>query len=119
MTGARRRLLLSVEPRILNDSLERLLAAAGVDDVVAVAPGTAVEGPFDAAIVGPDCDATVDATVVLELDDADAGGRVTVHDGDTAMVVDLRDVTDIIDLLDERDGADEHRRRDTLRSRGL
>jgi hypothetical protein len=117
VSAARRRLLLSVEPRILNDTLERLIAAAGADEVVAVVPGTAVEGTFDTAIVEAG-HATIDATVVLELEDGDAGGRVTVHEDGTAMVIDLRNVADIIDLLDEH-GDGDHRRRDSLRRRGL
>jgi hypothetical protein len=99
VSGPRRRVLVSVEPRILRDSLERLLESSGIDEVVAVAPGQSTEGTFDGAIVSSVPD-VLDADVVIELPDS-TPNQITLHTSSGDELIDLRDVGQLIDLLDQ------------------
>ncbi len=98
MTSPRRRILVSVSPRILRDTLQQVLGASGVDDVVAVDPGLAGEGMFDGAIVS--AGSTVEADVVIELPDEFATDGILRTDG-TDQIIDLRDLAGLVRVLDQ------------------
>lgn len=90
------RLLLSVHPRILGDTLELVLAKADLGEIVRAAPGEPVPGHFEVAVVSGPCD--VDADVVVEL--LESGGFVAVHEEHGERIIELRSTTSLLDLLE-------------------
>lgn len=89
------RLLLSVHPRILGDTLELVLAKAALADVVRAEPGQPVPGHFEVAVVtGP---TVADADVVVEL--LESGAFAAIHDGRGERIIELRTTTSLLELL--------------------
>lgn len=97
-----RRILLAIEPVVLETALATLLAEAGVDDVVSfhVADPAMLDGHYDAAVVAMPLP-EVDAAVVVRL--PDTGGNAGIGslslDGQVEPVV-ITTHADIVDLLD-------------------
>ena len=101
----RRRILLAVEPRVLEGALASILEQLDLDEIVQrQAEGAASRtGDFDAAIVTIGLADGVRSGVVITLPDTvgdEALGSLTV-DGRTS-AVDIPTYTEVIDLLDAR-----------------
>lgn len=96
MPAPRRRLLLSVTPRILGDSLARLLRPLDVEVVA-----RDVTGDADVALVSEGRTAAAD--VVIEL--LDDGSCVVVHRDGHDRIIELRDATGLLAVLGEQLGS--------------
>ncbi len=109
VTGTRARVLIAIEPVVLEGAFAAILHSIGVDEVVQFHAATVAERarPFCVAIVSADLAAEVVADVVITLPGiavpgAPTGpplGHVTSDEG--RVVVDIRDERQVIDLLDE------------------
>ena len=95
MSAAPARLLLSVDPRILGDTLELVLTKAELCEVVRAVPGQPAPGHFEVAVVSGAAD--VDADVVIEL--LESGGFVAVHEERGERIIELRDAGSLLDLV--------------------
>ena len=98
--GERRRILLDVQPQLLEDALADVLRSTGLDEVL-VSRGNAADSPtmaYDAVILTLPDD-TVHADVVIEItDDAVARGHVTI--GSRSEDVALPNPKELLALLD-------------------
>jgi hypothetical protein len=66
----RRRMVISVQPRLLCDALSRVLARDGVEIVVRLEPGGASDGSrYDVAIVSGELPSDIAADVVIRVPD--------------------------------------------------
>ena len=100
----RPRVLLAVEPLLLEGALFELLEKAGVDDVVTMGddPAADLSGHYDAAVVTLTLPDGLDADLVIELPDAGGNsGEGRVVRAGAAQPVAIGSATEIISLLDE------------------
>lgn len=104
MDRSRRRILLAVQPAVLEGALATLLQAADHDDVVQLGHlGVAGhEGGYDAAVVSDDLPAGVHAGVVITLPDTrGSGGTGTVTRGDVVHEVTIAGAHRVVELLEQ------------------
>jgi hypothetical protein len=99
-----RRILLAVEPDLLEGALARLLARGRDDEVVQVggrgrkAPG----GGYDAAVVSDRLPDGVRADVVITLPDTrGSGGTGTVRSGELVEDVSIEGAERVVELLEQ------------------
>ena len=104
MAHVGRRILLAVEPGMLEGALACVLAAGTDDEIVPVtARGREVRGgAFDAAVVSGDLPADVFAGVVITLPDRrGSGGRGTVRRGaGEVRLVEIAGAEGVVELID-------------------
>jgi hypothetical protein len=99
-----RRILLAVEPGLLQGALAKLLSVRGDDEIVEVGGRTiaGLDDSYDAAIVSDDLPASVRAPVVITLPDTrGSGGMGTVRRGEVVNEVNIREAESVVDLVDE------------------
>ena len=99
-----RRILLAVEPGVLEGALATLLSAEFHCDVVQVGRnGLAPPGEsYDAAVVSDQVPAGVRVEVVITLPDTrGSGGTGTVRSGEAVQEVDIGGAERVVELLDE------------------
>lgn len=92
MGMVRRRLLVSLSPRVLNDSFLVILEPSESVDVVQLEPGGTADGSFDVALIS--AGTAADAQVVIEL--LEEGGRVIVRGDGADRAIGLRDAADLV-----------------------
>jgi len=100
----RRRILLAVEPGLLQGALARLLSVRGDDEIVQAsrATMTGLDDIYDVAIVSDELTARVRAGVVITLPDTrGSGGMGTVRRGEVTHEVNIRGAESVIALLDD------------------
>lgn len=103
MSQSGRRILLAVEPAVLEGALAAMLAASGDDDVVK----RGGDGRYDAAVVSDDLPPGVQAEVVITLPDTrGSGGTGTVTRGGVVHQVSIGGATRVVELLEEYVPAD-------------
>ncbi len=98
-----RRILVAVEPGLLQGALARLLSVRPDDEIVQVGrTGSAgVDGSYDAAIVSDQLPERVRAGVVITLPDTrGSGGTGTVRSGDVVEEVVISGAQRVVELLD-------------------
>ena len=105
LPGRRRRILVAVEPAVLEGALALLLEAGAGNEVVQFHDGVDVDpaARYDAAIVTVELLTDVHAEVVITLPGAGSGpgiGHVTTGDDDREVLVHSHQ--QVIDLLDEQ-----------------
>lgn len=103
MDTAGRRILLAVEPGVLEGALARLLSAR-FDDVVQVGRSglRPPAGGYDAAVVSDELPDGVLADVVITLPDTYGGGGTgTVRRGDDVRRVSIARAERVVELLEE------------------
>jgi hypothetical protein len=101
---ARRRILLAVDPCVLEGALARMLSAESGDDVVERCDGMPpVNGlAFDAAVVSEELPDGVHAAVVITLPDTrGSGGTGTVRRGDVLQEVSIAGAERVIELIEQ------------------
>jgi hypothetical protein len=99
-----RRILLAVEPGVLEGALATLLAAGSDDDVVHVSRNglQALGGGYDAAVVSDQVPEGVRAEVVITLPDTrGSGGTGTVKSGEAVYEVNIGGAERVVELLDQ------------------
>lgn len=104
MATSRRRILVAVEPIVLEGALASILERVDLDDVVQFhrSPDRDVDG-YDAAIVTIELPDDLRPDVVITLPDTvgdQRAGRLTV--GNVSTEVDIPTHNEVIDLLDEQ-----------------
>jgi hypothetical protein len=102
----RRRILLAVEPGLLQGALSKLLSARGGDEVVQIARARMKElndsYSYDVAIVSDDLPTAVHADVVITLPDTrGSGGMGTVRRGGVVQDVSILGAERIVELLEK------------------
>jgi hypothetical protein len=98
VTLSGRRILLAVEPAVLEGALAAMLAAGDSDDVVE----RGRLGHYDAAVVSDDLPAGVDADVVITLPDTrGSAGTGTVERGGVLQEVTIGGAARVVELLEE------------------
>ncbi len=105
MVPSGRRILLSLEPGMLEGALARMLHDAGYGEVVEAGRRArdlvASGGDYDAAVVSHELPAGVRAGVVITLPDTrGSGGTGTVRRGSRVESVQIGDARDVVELLD-------------------
>jgi hypothetical protein len=97
-----RRILLMVQPTMLQGALARVLSVPGFDEVVQVGSGRDISGHFDVALVSRSLPQGVNADVVITLPDQfGSGGFARVKAAGTgATEVAVRSSGDVVALLD-------------------
>jgi hypothetical protein len=101
--GDRPRVGIATEPVMLGDLLTRLLARAGVDEVVDLLKGAPDDLDFDAVVTTIALPDTVHAGLVLELPGTDDNrGPARLRWGGQEEVVEVDSLTVLLRLLDER-----------------
>jgi hypothetical protein len=94
---------IATEPVMLGDLLTRLLARAGVDEVVDLLKGAPDDLDFDAVVTTIALPDTVHAGLVLELPGTDDNrGPARLRWGGQEEVVEVDSLTVLLRLLDER-----------------
>ncbi len=104
MESSGRRILLAVEPGMLEGALAELLSATEEDQVVQGSGGRtgAYGAVYDAAVVSADLPSDVLADVVITLPDAEgSGGTGTVRRGTDVRAVSIDHAGRIVELLEE------------------
>ena len=99
-----RRILLAVEPGVLEGALARLLSTTFDDEVVQAGPRGqgAAAGDYDVAVVSDQLPDGVWAEVVITLPDTrGSGGTGTVRTGDDVRDVAIAGVERIVELLEQ------------------
>jgi hypothetical protein len=99
-----RRILLAVQPRMLEGALARLLSATHDDEVVQVGRRglRGLDGGFDAAVVSDELPYGARADVVITLPDTrGGGGTATIRSGDVVREVSIRGAGRVVDLLEQ------------------
>lgn len=98
MRRSGRRILLAVQPTVLEGALARMLSADPQDDVVQ----RAEDGHYDAAVVSDELPAGVQADVVITLPDTrGSGGIGTVRRADVVHDVSIGGAERVVELLEE------------------
>lgn len=93
-----RRILLAVEPAVLEGALAAMLAARGGHDVVE----RGGDGRFDAAVISDELPQGVHADVVITLPDTrGSGGTGTVTRGSVVHEVSIRGAGRVVELLEQ------------------
>ena len=103
MERDRRRILLAVDPGLLQGALARLLSAHGDDQIVEVSRTGLKnsDGSYDAAIVSDDLPDGIRARVVITLPDTrGSGGRGTVRRGKVVDEVSISGAESVVELVD-------------------
>ena len=104
MEPSGRRILLAVEPGVLEGALARLLSAEFHDEVVQVGRTgrTAPGGGYDAAVVSNQLPDGVRADVVITLPDTrGSGGTGTVTSGEAVHEVSIGGAERVVELLEQ------------------
>lgn len=104
MDGNGRRILLAVEPGVLEGALARLISARFDDDVVEVDRSGVrpTPGGYDAAIISDRLPHGVRADVVITLPDTrGSGGIGTVRSGDVTRDVGIGGAERVVELLEQ------------------
>ena len=98
-----RRILLAVEPGVLEGALARLLSARFDEVVMAGRRGApAADGGYDAAVVSDQLPEGVRAHVVITLPDTrGSGGAGTVQNGKVIHDVGIGDAERVVELLEQ------------------
>lgn len=99
-----RRILLAVEPGLLQGALAKLLSARHHDQIVAVGRTglTGLDGAYDAAIVSDELPEGARAGVVITLPDTrGSGGTGTVRSGEVVDEVSIWGAGRVVELLEE------------------
>lgn len=100
----RRRILLAVDPCVLEGALARMLSAEAGDEVVERCRGVSpVNGlAFDAAVVSEELPDGVHAAVVITLPDTrGSGGTGTVRRGDVVQEVNIAGAEGVVELIEQ------------------
>ncbi len=101
---SRRRIVLAVEPGILQGALAKMLSTGCADDDVVqfdVSKISAFHGRYDAAVVSDELPDGIEADVVITLPDTrGSGGTGTVTRGTLVEEVNISGAEAVIDLLD-------------------
>lgn len=104
MERSGRRILLAVEPGLLEGALARLLSAGFGDEVVQVGRCglSAPNGGYDAAVVSDRLPEGVRADVVITLPDTrGSGGTGTVTSGEALQEVSIGGAERVVELLEQ------------------
>jgi hypothetical protein len=104
MEPSGRRILLAVEPGVLEGALARLLSATFDDEVVEAGRRGqgASAGGYDAAVVSDQLPRGVRADVVITLPDTrGSGGTGTVRSGDEVREVAIAGAEGVVELLEQ------------------
>lgn len=104
MEPSGRRILLAVEPGVLEGALARVLSAGSHDEVVQVGRtgATAPGGAYDAAVVSDQLPRGVHADVVITLPDTrGSGGTGTVTSGEAVHEVSIGGAERVVELLEQ------------------
>jgi hypothetical protein len=103
MEPSGRRILLAVEPGVLEGALARLLSAGFHDEVVQVGrTGRTAPGGYDAAVVSDQLPDGVRADVVITLPDTrGSGGTGTVTSGEAVQEVSIGGAERVVELLEQ------------------
>ena len=98
-----RRILLAVDPGVLEGALARMLSAGYGDEVVQGGGGRRpIAGAFDAAVVSEELPAGVHAAVVITLPDTrGSGGTGTVRWGDVLQEVRIAGAERVVELIEQ------------------
>jgi hypothetical protein len=99
-----RRILLAIEPTVLEGALATMLSAAYGDDITQLGRGGTTAGivGYDAAVVSDALPHGVEAGVVIVLPDTrGSGGTGTVTRGDVVHEVSIDGAEGVVELLDE------------------
>lgn len=98
-----RRILLAIEPAVLEGALATMLSAGSDDDVTQLGRnGMTPDGGYDAAVVSDVLPEGVHAGVVIVLPDTrGSGGRGTVTRGEVVYEVSIGGAQGVVELLDE------------------
>ncbi len=99
-----RRILLAVEPGLLQGALARLLSVRSDDEIVEVGRTrlTQLDGTYDAAIVSDELPEGARAGVVITLPDTrGSGGTGTVRSGEVVDEVNILGAETVIELLEK------------------
>ena len=102
MKPSRRRILVAVEPGVLEGALAKLLSAASDDEVVQLrrTPGRALQGYYSVAVVSDELPVGVKADVVITLPDTrGSGGAGSVRRGRNLDEVSIQRVEQLLELL--------------------
>ena len=104
MSEIRRRILLALQPALLEGALTEVLSASGADEVVRFAAGGhelfGVE--YDAAVICADLPDRIRSRVVITLPDCQgSGGTGLVRDQNGVHRVSINGPEQVIDLIDE------------------
>lgn len=103
MDDTPRRILLAVEPGVLEGALGRLLSTAFPDEVVELGngDGRGVEGGYAAAVVSDEVPAGARADVVITLPDTrGSAGTGTVRRGEVVDEVRIAGAESLVELLE-------------------
>lgn len=98
-----RRILLAIQPAVLEGALAKMLAAGSGDEIVQVGRTgrQADDGGYDAAVVSDLLPDSVRADVVITLPDtAGSGGTGTVRRGDVVFDVKIGRAEQVVELLE-------------------
>ena len=103
MTRSGRRILLAVEPAVLEGALATMLSAGDRDDLVHRSElGPSPTGGYDAAVVSDGLPAGVRAGVVITLPDTrGSGGTGTVERDGVVHEVSIGGAARVVELLDQ------------------
>ncbi len=104
MKQCRRRILLAVEPAVLEGALAELLSARPEDEIVQLGRQRKPppSGHYDAAVVSTDLPVGVVADVVITLPDTrGSGGTGSVRRGTTIDEVSIPSAERVLELLDQ------------------
>ena len=107
MDRSPRRILLAVQPAVLEGALARMLSASDHDDVVPLGRAGLAghEGSYDAAVVSDELPEGVHADVVITLPDTrGSGGTGTVTTGDAVHEVNIAGAQRVVEILDQYTG---------------
>ena len=98
-----RRILLAVEPGVLEGALAKLLSAGFDDEVVQAGRSRlALGGRYDAAVVSDQLPEGVAADVVITLPDTrGSGGTGTVRSGEVVTDVGIAGAERVVELLEQ------------------
>ena len=97
-----RRILLAVEPGLLEGALARLLSVALGDKVVVARGMHTPDAGFDAAVVSDDLPEGVQADVVITLPDTrGSGGLGSVRSGQVVQEVSIPGAERVVELLEQ------------------
>ena len=104
MERSGRRILLAVEPTVLEGALAKMLSAGSDDEIVQVGRGglEVDDGAYDAAVVSDHLPDTVRADVVITLPDTrGSGGTGTVVSGEAVYEVRITGAERVVELLEQ------------------
>lgn len=102
MTAWGRRILLAVDPAVLEGALAAMLTAGDRGDVVQRGHDRGAAGAYDAAVVSDELPAGVQAEVVITLPDTrGSAGTGTVRRRGVVHEVSIGGAAQVVELLDE------------------